>query len=231
MRGGWVASPGLGPLALESARQAAPADGRPAVFLDRDGVLNASVQDPDSGLFESPLKLADVHLLPGVGAALWRLADAGYVLACVSNQPVAAKGKTSVQELLALHERVLALLAREGVRLDASRLCPHHPDGVVAELSGPCDCRKPAAGMLLDVARAQGLDLRASWMLGDTDSDVKAGKTAGCRTVLVEYPPSAHKRLGGASPDFRAADLAEGVAQVLENDSAKSPAPGGSALR
>jgi D-glycero-D-manno-heptose 1,7-bisphosphate phosphatase len=146
------------------------------------------------------------------------------VLACVSNQPVAAKGKTSLPELLALHERVLALLAREGVRLDASRLCPHHPDGVVAELSGPCNCRKPAAGMLLDVARAQGLDLRASWMLGDTDSDVKAGKTAGCRTVLVEYPPSAHKRLGEASPDFRAADLAEGVAQVLENDPAISPA-------
>ena len=224
MRGGWVASPGRGPLALESPRQAAPADGRPTVFLDRDGVLNATVRDPDSGLFESPLKLADVHLLPGVGAALRRLADAGYVLACVSNQPVAAKGKTSVQELLALHERVLELLAREGVRLDASRLCPHHPDGVVAELSGPCDCRKPAAGMLLDVARAQGLDLRASWMLGDTDSDVKAGKTAGCRTVLVEYPLSAHKRLGVASPDFRAADLAEGVAQVLDHDSAAAVA-------
>jgi histidinol-phosphate phosphatase family protein len=194
------------------------------VFLDRDGVLNATVRDPDSGAFESPLKLADVHLLPGVGAALRRLAGAGYVLACVSNQPVAAKGKTSVQELLALHERLLALLAREGVRLDASRLCPHHPDGVVIELSGPCDCRKPAAGMLLEVAGAQGLDLRASWMLGDTDSDVQAGKTAGCRTVLVEYPLSAHKRLGRASPDFRAADLAEGVAQVLDHDSAKSPA-------
>jgi histidinol-phosphate phosphatase family protein len=193
------------------------------VFLDRDGVLNATVPDPDSGLSESPLKLADVHLLPGVGAALWRLADAGYVLACVSNQPVAAKGKASVRELLGLHERVLELLAREGVCLDASRLCPHHPDGVVAELSGPCDCRKPAAGMLLDVARAQALDLRASWMLGDTDSDVKAGETAGCRTVLVEYPPSAHKRLGGASPDFRAADLAGGVAQVLERDSASTP--------
>jgi D-glycero-D-manno-heptose 1,7-bisphosphate phosphatase len=222
--GDWFASPGRGPLALESPRQAARAYGRPAVFLDRDGVLNANVQDPESGRFESPLKLADVHLLPGVGASLRRLAGAGYVLACVSNQPVAAKGKTSVGELLALHERVLALLAREGVCLDASRLCPHHPDGLVAELSGPCDCRKPAAGMLLDVARAQRLDLPASWMLGETDSDVQAGKTAGCRTVLVEYPLSAHKRLGGASPDSRAADLAGAVAQVLEHDSAKSPA-------
>jgi D-glycero-D-manno-heptose 1,7-bisphosphate phosphatase len=188
------------------------------VFLDRDGVLNAAVQDPDSGLFESPLKLADVSLLPGIVAPLRRLEDAGYVLVCVSNQPVAAKGKTSVEELLELHERVLALLAREGVRLEVSRLCPHHPDGVVDELSGPCGCRKPAAGMLLDAARAQGLDLEASWMLGDTDSDVQAGQAAGCRTVLVEYPPTAHKRPGGARPDLLAGDLAGAVAQLLEHD-------------
>jgi D-glycero-D-manno-heptose 1,7-bisphosphate phosphatase len=219
VRGGWVVPPGRGPLALESVDRASPLERRAAVFLDRDGVLNAGVRDPESGLFESPLKLADVRLLPGVAAAQRRLADAAYVLVCVSNQPVAAKGKISLEELLALHERVLALLAQEGVVLEASRLCPHHPDGVVDELSGPCDCRKPAAGMLLDAARAQGLDLEASWMLGDTDSDVQAGQTAGCRTVLIEYPLSAHKRLGRASPDLRAADLAEGVAQLLDHDS------------
>jgi D-glycero-D-manno-heptose 1,7-bisphosphate phosphatase len=217
--GNWVLPAGRGPLALESVGQAAHADERPAVFLDRDGVLNEGVRDPDSGLFESPLKLADVRLLPGVAGAVRRLADAGYVLVCVSNQPVAAKGKTSVQELLALHERVLELLEQQGAHLDASRLCPHHPDGVVDELSGPCDCRKPAAGMLLDAARAQRLDLQASWMLGDTDSDVQAGQAAGCRTVLIEYPPSAHKRRGEARPDLRAADLADGVAQLLAHDS------------
>jgi D-glycero-D-manno-heptose 1,7-bisphosphate phosphatase len=219
VRAGWVAAPGHGPLALESAGQAALGDPRPAVFLDRDGVLNAGVRDPDSGLFESPLNLADVRLLPGVPAALRRLADAGYVLVCVSNQPAAAKGKTSVQELLALHERVLALLAREGVHLDASRLCPHHPEGIVEELAGPCGCRKPAPGMLLDAARALRLDLNASWMLGDTDGDVQAGQAAGCRTVLIEYPPSAHKRLGRVNPDLRAGDLAEAVTQVLNHDS------------
>ena len=99
MTGDWVVSPGRGPLILESSRQAEHSDGRPAVFLDRDGVLNAGVPDPDSGLFESPLKLADVRLLPGVGAAVRRLTDAGYVLVCVSNQPVAAKGKTYIMAL------------------------------------------------------------------------------------------------------------------------------------
>jgi D-glycero-D-manno-heptose 1,7-bisphosphate phosphatase len=216
VRAGWVLTAARGPLALESAPQAALAEERPAAFLDRDGVLNEGVPDPQSGLCESPLKLADVRLLPGVPAALRRLTDAGYALVCVSNQPGAAKGKTTLDELLGLHERVLALLAAEGVRLEVSRLCPHHPDGVVEELSGPCDCRKPAPGMLLDAARARGLDLEASWMLGDTDSDVQAGQAAGCRTVLIEYPPSAHKRLGGATPDLRAGDLAEGVAQLLD---------------
>ena len=221
MSGDWAVFSEGGPLALESAGHAGAtlADGRPAVFLDRDGVLNAGVPDPETGLCESPLKLADVRLLPGVAGALRRLLDAEYALVCVSNQPVAAKGKTSVSELLALHERVLELLAREGVCLEASRLCPHHPDGVVDGLSGPCGCRKPAAGMLLDAARARRLDLEASWMLGDTDSDVQAGRAAGCHTVLIEYPDSAHKRLGEVRPDLHAADLAEAVAQVLDHDS------------
>ncbi len=187
------------------------------MFLDRDGVLNEGVADPDSGLLESPLKVADVRLLPGVCAALHGLARAGYTLVCVSNQPAAAKGKASLEELLAVHERVVELLAQGGVRLDASRLCPHHPEGVVEELSGPCDCRKPAPGMLLDAARVMGLDSGASWMLGDTDTDVDAGRAAGCRTVLIEYPGSSHKRSGRASPDLRAADLDDGVMRLLDH--------------
>jgi len=208
---------GRGPIALEPPASVTT-DGRPAVFLDRDGVLNAGVPDPESGMFESPLRVEDVRLLPGVPDALRELADAGYVLVCVSNQPVAAKGKVSLDELLALHERVLELLEREGASVPASRLCPHHPDGVVADLAGPCDCRKPAPGMLLDAARRLGLDLSASWMIGDTDADVLAGRTAGCRTVLIEYPPSAHKRMGDARPDLSATDLAQAVSQVLEPD-------------
>jgi D-glycero-D-manno-heptose 1,7-bisphosphate phosphatase len=190
--------------------------GRPAAFLDRDGVLNELVPDPSSGRPESPLRADDVRLLPGAAAAASELAHAGFVLVCVSNQPAAAKGKVSVEQLHAVHARVLDLLGREGVRLDASRLCLHHPDGVIVELSGPCDCRKPAPGMLLDAAEALGLDLAASWMLGDTDTDVAAGRAAGCRTVLIEQAASAHKRGGGADPDLIAADLPEAVARLLD---------------
>lgn len=201
-------------LALPSDARA-EAGSRPAAFLDRDGVLNEGVLDSDSGALESPLAVADVHLLPGVAAALCELAGAGFALVCVSNQPAAAKGRATVDELLAVHERVLTLLAREGARLDVSYLCPHHPDGVVPELSGPCPCRKPAPGMLLGAADALGLDLGASWFLGDTDTDVFAGEAAGCRTVLLEYPGSSHKRPGPAWADLHAADLPSGVARLL----------------
>jgi D-glycero-D-manno-heptose 1,7-bisphosphate phosphatase len=189
---------------------------RAAVFLDRDGVLNELVADPASGAGESPLRVGDVRLLAGAGAALRALADGGFALICVSNQPAAAKGRVPAERLLAVHERVVALLAREGAHLDGSRLCLHHPNGVVAELSGPCDCRKPAPGMLLDAARELGVDVGASWMVGDTDADVGAGRAAGCRTLLIEHPGSIHKRSRGVRADLAAPDLARGAALLLQ---------------
>lgn len=204
------------PLALDPPQtQRAPARRRAAIFLDRDGVLDAAVPDPISGRPESPLQVADVRLLPGAAAAARQLGDAGYALICVSNQPAAAKGKATIEQLLAIHEQVLALLAQDGVNLDASRLCPHHPEGVVAGLSGPCPCRKPAPGMLTDAAAALALNLGTSWMIGDTDADIAAGRAAGCKTLLLEYPGSDHKRTGDAAEDMRAADLAEAASLLL----------------
>jgi D-glycero-D-manno-heptose 1,7-bisphosphate phosphatase len=188
---------------------------RPAAFLDRDGVLNALVPDPVSGDPESPLRPADVRLLPGAAVGARRLADAGFALVGVSNQPAAAKGKVTVEGLLAVQERVLELLGAEGVRLDGFRLCFHHPDGVVPELTGSCECRKPAPGMLLDAASELDLDLTASWMIGDTDGDVAAGRAAGCRTVLVDNVESAHKRCGRVGEDVRAPDLARAAGLIV----------------
>jgi D-glycero-D-manno-heptose 1,7-bisphosphate phosphatase len=168
-----------------------------------------------SGVLESPLDVSHVRLAPGAAAAAGALAGAGYALVCVSNQPAAAKGKVTLERLREVHERVLDLLAREGVELELSLLCPHHPDGVVPGLSGPCACRKPAPGMLLQAAGALDIDLGASWMLGDTDADALAGRAAGCRAVLLEYPGSAHKRAGRVKPDMVASDLSEGAAQIL----------------
>ncbi len=184
---------------------------RAAVFLDRDGVLNELVDDPDSGAGESPLSVEEVQLIPGAAQAMARLQRAGYVLVCVTNQPAAAKGKVSVAQLLAVHGRMTELLAQEGVNVVASRLCLHHVDGVVPELSRRCDCRKPAPGMLLEAAGSLGLDLARSWMVGDTDADVLAGRAAGCRTMLIRNPASIHKRQQVVMPNVVARDLTDGV--------------------
>jgi D-glycero-D-manno-heptose 1,7-bisphosphate phosphatase len=190
--------------------------GTAAAFLDRDGLLNELVPDPDSGLPESPLRVSEVRLLPGVAGALNTLRTAGYALVCVSNQPAAAKGKVSVEQLGEVHERVLELLRLEGVELAASRLCLHHPDGIVAGLAGPCDCRKPAPGLLLDVAAQLELELERSWMIGDTEADVAAGRAAGCRTALIEHPGSFHKRPGRLRADVLAPDLPSAVTRLVD---------------
>lgn len=187
---------------------------RDAVFLDRDGVLNELVVDPRRGHGESPLRVSDVRLAAGAADAVNAFRAAGLVLVCVTNQPGAAKGQASVTTLLAIQRRVGELLAEQGAELDAWRMCLHHPEGTVPGLSGGCECRKPAPGMLLDAARELGLDLARSWIVGDTDADVTAGKKAGCRTALVENPASAHKRARGGA-DVLAADIGDAAAQLL----------------
>ncbi len=214
MSGSWAALP-RGPLALvSSAGEGSARPARAAVFLDRDGVINELIPDPRTGHGESPLSVEDVRLLPGAATAAARLARAGYALVCVTNQPAAAKATATLERLQAVHERVIELLAEEGVRLDGSYLCPHHPDGVVAGLSGACGCRKPRPGMLETACDILGLDPGRSWMVGDTDADIAAGFAAGCRTLLVRNSDSAHKRLQGLLADLAAASLIDGVEKL-----------------
>ena len=188
---------------------------RPAVFVDRDGVLNELVADPRSALYESPLDSKDVRLLPGVVEPLLALREAGYLLIGVTNQPAAAKGSVSVDEILAVHSRVVALLCEQGLVLDRWQLCLHHPDGTVPDLTRHCECRKPAPGMLLDAARELQVDLTISFMVGDTDTDIQAGRAAGCRTVLIEQGASSHKRAVGSAADAHVPDLAGAAAVIL----------------
>jgi D-glycero-D-manno-heptose 1,7-bisphosphate phosphatase len=190
--------------------------GRGAVFIDRDGVINGLVADLLSGRPESPLTADAVVLIDGAAEALRRLAASGWPLVGISNQPAAAKGLISLAQLHEVQARVLELLSNEGVRFDDFRLCLHHPEGVIPELAGWCDCRKPAPGMLLAAARDLGIELTASWMVGDTDGDVIAGRAAGCSTVLIEHPSSAHKRRrGGHAPDAIVAGLPEAANVIL----------------
>ncbi len=183
---------------------------RPAVFLDRDGVINEPVPDPLTGTPESPYQPEDVQLAAGAAAAIRELHGAGFLLVAASNQPAAAKGNATMEQLRAVHERVVELLEAEGARLDDWRYCFHHPDA-----DGPCRCRKPEPGMLLDAAAEHDIDLSRSWMVGDADRDVEAGRRAGVKTVLVENPGTAHRRKGAPS-DAVVRNLSDAAGIIVE---------------
>lgn len=189
-----------------------------AIFLDRDGTLNELVPDPITGKPESPLRVADVMLIPGAAEATKRLVEAGWRLVGVSNQPAAAKGTATLEELDRVQARVLELTAESGVEFEDFLTCRHHPQGIVSDLSRECECRKPKPGLLLLAASKHAIDLDASWMIGDTDADVSAGTAAGCRTCLLENPHSRHKRLGLVNPTLRAPDLESATATICSRD-------------
>ena len=180
-----------------------------AAFVDRDGVINEPVWDARTESFESPYRPQDVTLVPGAAEGLARLRDAGFSLVLASNQPAAAKGHVTLEDLDAVHERVVTLLRSAGVTLDGAYYCHHHPD-----FGGVCECRKPAPGLLLSAAADLELDLAASWMIGDADTDVTAAHAAGVRAVLVEHPGTAHRRRGNGTPEHTAADLQRAAALI-----------------
>jgi len=162
---------------------------RKAVFLDRDGTINEQVRGGAEGV-DSPFRPEDVRLIPGAADALKRLKSLGYLLIVVTNQPGATKGKATVPDLWRVDDRVRDLLAAEGVAIDDSLVCPHHPAGVPdrcpgAGLIGPCACRKPAPGLIGTAAAKHGIDLAASFLVGDSDADIGAAEAAGVRAVRV----------------------------------------------
>jgi D-glycero-D-manno-heptose 1,7-bisphosphate phosphatase len=151
-----------------------------AVFLDRDGVINRKASED-----EYITRWEDFHFLPEVADGIALLNRAGWSVIVISNQRCVAKGLLSIETLEAMHRRMSEELGAAGAKVDGIYFCPHEKDAA-------CNCRKPAPGMLLAAARVHQIDLRASWMIGDSESDVEAGRRAGCRTAqLVTNPESA----------------------------------------
>jgi D-glycero-D-manno-heptose 1,7-bisphosphate phosphatase len=177
-----------------------------AVFVDRDGTLIAErnyLADP-----------AEVAFTPGAPAAVRALRAAGFKVVVVSNQAGIARGLFTAQDVRGVERRIEELLLAEGTGLDGAYYCPHHPD-----FGGPCRCRKPEPGMLLDAARDLGLELSRSYMVGDKLIDVEAGRRAGAKGILVRTGYGAEEAAGAgrtdAAPDVVCDDLAAAARWIL----------------
>jgi len=159
-----------------------------AVFIDKDGTLvHALPADA------APGRLA---LCRGAAPALRLLARLDYRLFVVADEPDVAFGRCDAGTLDAAGRHLRALLASEQLELAGVYWCPHHPEGTVAPWAADCHCRKPLPGLLLTAAHEHGIDLRASWMVGDVLHDVEAGNRAGCRTILIDNGNEGEWRLG-----------------------------------
>lgn len=152
-----------------------------AVFLDRDGTLNKYV-----GFLRN---IDDFRLLDGTAEAIKKINNSGYLAVVVTNQPVIARGEVTYKQLFEIHNKMETLLGLEGAYLDAIYYCPHHLhkgyDGEIPELKFDCECRKPKPGMLLKAAEELNIDLSESWIIGDSENDIKAGINAGCKTAFI----------------------------------------------
>lgn len=183
---------------------------RSAVFLDKDGTLVENVPynvDP-----------ARLQFTPGALPALRRLQAAGHALIIVTNQPGLALGRFGHADWQALQAALTTRLAEAGIRIEACYHCPHAPDA-------GCDCRKPAPGMLRRAALAHGLDLAASWMVGDILDDIEAGHRAGCRAILLDVGHETVWRSGPCrEPVHRATDLLD-AARYIERHHRETAGP------
>jgi len=180
---------------------------RRAVFLDRDGVINRAVVR--GGKPYPPVSLPDLEILPGVPEALARLRAAGFLNVIVTNQPDVATGRQRREVVEAMHEFLLSHLP-----VDRVKVCYHTE-------ADHCDCRKPRPGMLLEAARELGIDLAASYMVGDRWRDVGAGQAAGCKCFFVD---GGYEEKRPENPYVAVKSLVE-AGDLILNKEAKCPTP------
>jgi D-glycero-D-manno-heptose 1,7-bisphosphate phosphatase len=171
-----------------------------AAFLDRDGVINRKAPTED----EYITRWEEMQILPGVVEAIALLCRANFRVIVVSNQRCVAKGLLTENELDAIHQQMCREISARGATIDGVYYCPH-------EEQPACSCRKPAPGMLFAAADEHQVDLNCSWMIGDSEKDIQAGRSAGCRTARILKTDIN----SDGNADVLARSLLEAVHQIL----------------
>jgi D-glycero-D-manno-heptose 1,7-bisphosphate phosphatase len=186
----------------------------PAVFLDRDGVINPNVYNDKTRCWESPHLPSDFRLHAGVLAAAKKLQSKGYRLFIVSNQPSYAKGKTSLENIIETCKHCEDKFSSVGVNFTGTYYCLHHPDGIVSDYTCNCVCRKPSPYFLLKAITDHNISIKRSWMVGDRHTDIVCGRKAGCRTIhiLPDHPCTVYTKIAG---DYWATNLVHAADIIL----------------
>jgi len=183
-----------------AAAMPASQHGRPAVFLDRDGVINRALEHASRPY--PPTSLDEFEILPEVPDACAKLKAAGYLLVVATNQPDVGRGTLRQEIVETIHDHLVTQLP-----VDRVEVCFHAGQGLTN-----CDCRKPLPGMLLRAARELNIDLSRSWMVGDRWRDIDCGHAAGCRTIFIDY---GYDEALKQKPDFSARHLGEAADIIL----------------
>jgi D-glycero-D-manno-heptose 1,7-bisphosphate phosphatase len=182
---------------------------RPAIFLDRDGVLNVNRADYVK-------TIAEVEFIPGALAAVARATRAGWPIVVITNQSIIGRGLVSAATVAGIHAHLRAAVEAAGGQLAGIYFCPHAP----AEI---CDCRKPLPGLLHQAAEALGLDLARSVMIGDAVSDAQAGLAAGAQAMLVRTGRGAGQAAGLAPAGLAYVPVVADLAAAIDHWLAASP--------
>ncbi len=176
------------------------------IFLDRDGVINK-----DIGYLKSPDQLI---ILPGVIEALIKLKEAGFLLIIVTNQSGIAKGFFYEDDLIKVHEALLAIFKKNNVYIDDIFYCPHHKDGTVEPYNISCNCRKPDTKMIKNSVIKYNIDLRKSYLVGDKDTDIQLAINAGLKSFYVKNDMYEYDK--NVVPDYIVGNLAEAAEIIIE---------------
>lgn len=177
-----------------------------AIFLDRDGLITfAGVHI---------YKIEDLKFIEGVFNGLRKLQKLDYLLIVITNQAGIAKGMYEEKDYFAFRNEMHGQLKGKGIIINAEYFCPHHLQGTIEKYKIDCNCRKPKSGMLEQAARDFDLDLEKCWMLGDTSSDIQAGKNAGCKTIHVL---TGEGKIPSDYADFVANNLVEASSYIFQS--------------
>lgn len=177
-----------------------------AIFLDRDGVINE-----ENGYIT---KWEDFKILPQVVESIRLLKEQGFLIIVITNQSGIAKGLCTEEDVCSIHQKFNEFLAQYSTSVDGFYFCPHHPNGIVKEYSITCHCRKPENGMILEAAEELNIDLSSSYLIGDAERDIIAGKQSGLTTLRVMTGHTI--KTGETLPNFLVEDIYEATQMILQ---------------